>query len=157
MKNKEDNYVLLQQKELEVYSEYCAKCENEKKCHDECITCQKYEDALNKVHQQVKDAKIINFIESVLNAGRFAGCKFLYLDDKYALVFAYDDEHLFAKIAYNCDSLQCDYDYDWYMPEHKSYDGDLIDAEIYDCETKTAENIYEDVKTYYAEIIEYAK
>lgn len=36
---------------------------------------------------------------------------------------------LMGKIAYNCDDLQCDYDWDWYMPTDK--DGNVFDTENY--------------------------
>ena len=35
---------------------------------------------------------------------------------------------LCCKVAYNCDDLQCDYDYDWYMPCDK--DGNVYDTEM---------------------------
>lgn len=35
---------------------------------------------------------------------------------------------LCGKVAYNCDDLQCDYDYDWYMPSDK--EGDIYDTSI---------------------------
>lgn len=34
---------------------------------------------------------------------------------------------LVAKIAYNCDDMQCDYDYDWHMP--CTEDGDVYDTD----------------------------
>lgn len=34
----------------------------------------------------------------------------------------------FAKLAYNCDDLQCDYNWDWLMPEYQS--GDCVDTDI---------------------------
>ena len=36
---------------------------------------------------------------------------------------------LMGKLAYNCDDLQCDYDYDWYMFTDK--DGNVFDSENY--------------------------
>ena len=35
---------------------------------------------------------------------------------------------LCGKIAINIDDLQCDYDYDWYMPSNK--DGDIYDTSM---------------------------
>lgn len=35
---------------------------------------------------------------------------------------------LCGKIAINIDDLQCDYDYDWYMPSNK--DGDIYDTDM---------------------------
>lgn len=43
---------------------------------------------------------------------------------------------LCGKVAYNCDDLQCDYDWDWYMPSCKN-------GEVYDTDTAI-----QDVETY---------
>ena len=81
---------------------------------------------------------IKRFIKKVFNDGEFNGCDFILLDtkkhdnpkDDLYLVFACDDNgDLMAKIAYNTDDLQCDYDIDWYEPTNK--DGDLLGNEWY--------------------------
>ena len=38
----------------------------------------------------------------------------------HLVVGGYSDDEIFVKVAYNCDDLQCDYDYDWYMPTYKN-------------------------------------
>lgn len=44
-----------------------------------------------------------------------------YLENHYILS---------AKVAYNCDDLQCDYGWDWYMPEVKGM-SDVFDTGLY--------------------------
>lgn len=40
------------------------------------------------------------------------------IDDYLYVVTTQDDNNeRLVKIAYNCDDLQCDYDYDWYFPQ----------------------------------------
>lgn len=91
---------------------------------------------VNKMNK--KDLR--KFIENVIKEEYFDGCEYLYLDDYYALVFAYDeDNHLCGKIAYNCDDLQCDYDFDWLMPLTASEE--IIDTEIYACEEMNVDQL----------------
>lgn len=47
---------------------------------------------------------------------------------------------LVGKVAYNCDDLQCDYDWDWYMP---SYESCPDVREIYDTDHAIYEGSYE--------------
>lgn len=62
----------------------------------------------------------------------FEGCIYRELGSGLYLVAALikeDDKYVpAAKIAYNSDSLQSDYDYDWYMPSYK--DGEVAYTEI---------------------------
>ena len=57
-------------------------------------------------------------------------------DDAYGLdedMEAYYIENhciLSAKVAYNCDDLQCDYGWDWYMPEVKGTN-DVLDTGLF--------------------------
>lgn len=91
------------------------------------------------------------FIEEVLKDNRnFDGCRYHYLDDTYALVFAWTDvyglgqgESLCCKIAYNCDDLQCDYDWDWYMPIDK--DNDVVITEIIDCQDSSVDVLHSEI------------
>lgn len=51
-----------------------------------------------------------------------------------------------CKIAYNCDDLQCDYDWDWWMPHHKD------DNEVWDTELELREGYAEaDAEYFYKE------
>lgn len=56
------------------------------------------------------------------------GCAYMYLGNGLYLVMARDDNDNIAKIAYNCDDFQCDYDYDWYMPTYA--DGNVEYTEL---------------------------
>ena len=51
---------------------------------------------------------------------------------------------LCGKIAINIDDLQCDYDYDWYMPSNK-------DGDIYDTSMALSENHAEDLTWFLGE------
>ena len=44
----------------------------------------------------------------------------LGLDSGLHLVVGGCDNEICVKVAYNCDDLQCDYEYDWYMPTYKN-------------------------------------
>lgn len=81
------------------------------------------EELAERIKENIKDAP-------------FDGCSFIDLDctDKNSnelyLVFACDKDengetNLYCKLAYNCDDLQCDYAWDWEMPE---------DIEPYECD-----------------------
>ena len=53
----------------------------------------------------------------------------------WALVFTInEDNEIVGKFAYNDSLLQCDYDFDWLMPLNKN--GDVIDTEIFDINSK---------------------
>jgi len=41
-----------------------------------------------------------------------------------------ENHYISAKVAYNCDDLQCDYGWDWYMPEIKETN-DVYDTGCY--------------------------
>jgi len=59
----------------------------------------------------------------------FTGCWHHKLDDKLYVVAAQGEEgEVVAKIAYNCDDLQCDYDLDWYEPTYT--DGECAFTEL---------------------------
>jgi len=93
------------------------------------------------------------FITKVLEAGKFEGCMYQYLDDHYAVVFAWDEEYgLMGKVAYNCDDLQCDYDIDWLLPQTKSED--ICYVEIANCQHCSAEDLARDFKEYYRRVLE---
>lgn len=78
--------------------------------------------------------ELTKFIKEAIKEAPFEGTKYIDLDCTDAesrelyLVFACEKEEnetkLWCKIAYNCDDLQCDYDWDWYMPEEIYYECD---------------------------------
>ena len=77
------------------------------------------------------------FIKEAIKEGPFDGCMYVDLDcadrdsHELYLVFACDGEgNALCKVAYNCDDLQCDYDWDWDKP-------DGIDYECDDCRAWT--------------------
>ena len=49
------------------------------------------------------------------------------LDEDVKAFYIENDCILSAKVAYNCDDLQCDYGWDWYMPEVKGTN-DVLDT-----------------------------
>lgn len=73
---------------------------------------------------------LADFMKEACSEAPFDGCKFTDLgcadndSNELYLVFAYEDEKLWCKIAYNCDDLQCDYDWDWLKPENLDYECD---------------------------------
>lgn len=68
-------------------------------------------------------------IESVRNADGVLMCNKRYVDGKlWAVVFTNDNGDVRGKVAYNCDDLQCDYDWDWEMP--MSDNGEVDDTDI---------------------------
>ena len=74
------------------------------------------------------------FIKEAVKEGPFDGCMYVDLDcadedsNELYLVFACDEEgDALCKIAYNCDDLQCGYDWDWAKPEE-------LDYECYGCQ-----------------------
>lgn len=77
---------------------------------------------------------LAEFIKSAIKEAPFDGCVYVDLgcEDENChelyLVFACDGEgDAVCKIAYNCDDLQCDYDWDWVK-------SDEIDYEYDDCQ-----------------------
>lgn len=84
------------------------------------------------------------------------GCYHLPLEDELFLVVSYnsDENSVLAKIAYNCSSLQSDYNYDWAMPEFKDNNCCFVEVAL-DGRTfrKTAEYMYAETKA----IIRYRK
>lgn len=79
--------------------------------------------------------KIQTFLEDALKElkAESDGCRYMRLDDESGLhlVAAYDDEYggVRAKIAFNSDRLQSDYDFDWDEPIQKSND-EVYDTDI---------------------------
>ena len=80
---------------------------------------------------------LAKFIKEAIKEGPFDGCMYVDLgcededSNELYLVFACDGEgDVLCKIAYNCDDLQCDYDWDWAKP-------DGIDYECDDCRAWT--------------------
>lgn len=74
--------------------------------------------------------KLIKTISSLLKKSietNFEGCLYSDLGNGLALVASQQEEGVFAKIAYNCDDLQCDYNWDWQMPVYK--DGEICFTE----------------------------
>lgn len=55
---------------------------------------------------------------------------------------------LVGKVAFNCDSLQCDYDYDWYLPT------DVETGELYDTDSAITEDSYDWLKTESENVLE---
>ena len=90
------------------------------------------------------------FLTNVLKSYKegLDGCMWVYLDEKYALVFADGGKELglCGKIAYNCDDLQCDYDWDWTMED--GFDCELTNCEDYDIPELLTEfsNMYSQLK-----------
>ena len=104
---------------------------------------------MNKV--SVKQFK--NAVDSMLNESYIDGVSYITLDKTddgktIAIVIGWQDGYddgekwqvkmpllngekliftLCAKVAINIDDLQCDYDFDWYMPSTK--DGDIYDTD----------------------------
>lgn len=81
--------------------------------------------------------RIKNFLkESYINLiNGFEGCHFLELDEGLFVVAANvevdkDDYKPTCKIAYNCDDLQSDYEYDWSMPEYEDGEVAFIEFEL---------------------------
>lgn len=90
--------------------------------------------------------KFIKFAQELYKEGLEGGI-YLYLDSRYALVFAdCGDLGLCGKIAYNCGDLQCDYDWDWTMED--SFDCELTNCESYDISELLTEftNMYSQLK-----------
>lgn len=99
-----------------------------------------------------KDKVTLNDLETAIKTMQNAyidGCYYFTLDHldngkAIALVIGYESDYeygdckyqsrlgdvtftLCGKIAFNCDDLQCDYDFDWHMPWNK--DGDVYDTD----------------------------
>lgn len=85
------------------------------------------------------DSNLRSFIADLYDQANFGdvfeGTKYCEITDlpeyeefgSFYLVAAWNENKTVdCKIAYNCDALQCDYDFDWYMP--------VIDGEVYDTE-----------------------
>lgn len=54
------------------------------------------------------------------------GCRYIHMGGGLYLVAARVGGEVKAKLAYNCDDLQCDYDLDWNMP---TSGGGVVDTE----------------------------
>lgn len=75
--------------------------------------------------------KIIYFLEKYDRKG-LEGCAYYELGNGLYIVMAASDIEQginVAKIAFNCDDLQCDYDFDWHMPSFKDT-GEVLYTEI---------------------------
>lgn len=106
------------------------------------------------MNEQKLKKELTKFIKDVMNQSTFEGCIWKKLDRRYALVFAWmiDEDGtniLRGKIAYNCDDLQCDYEWDWEMPLRKTDDSvigtDLMNCEIYkECPEELADQFIND-------------
>lgn len=89
---------------------------------------------------------IVNFIKKVqedYRNGGFGGCCFTKLEGDLYLVFAcgaLGEQGLMGKVAYNSDDLQCDYDWDWEIPEDH-------DWEEYQLQYQQAELIMREIAT----------
>lgn len=60
------------------------------------------------------------FIQKVLETKYFEGCWYNELGHNLFLVFSKNENNdLDCKVAYNSDDLQCDYDFDWFIPTNK--------------------------------------
>lgn len=59
------------------------------------------------------------------------------------------DGEILGKIAYNCDDLQCDYEFDWYFVEYNDKTANLYDYEItIDQTTDTTDTAKDIIKNY---------
>lgn len=96
--------------------------------------------------------KLKEFIKQVFDTGEFDGCYYGELGRGLYLVFAYDynNKDLDAKIAYNSDDLQSDYEFDWYEPQNT--EGDYIGRsfeQIHECGYTVDELVQEVVGAYH--------
>jgi hypothetical protein len=69
--------------------------------------------------------KFIKEVQEEYKNGGFDGCWFTKLEGDLYLVFAcgpLEEQGLMGKIAYNCDDLQCDYDWDWEISEDRDWE-----------------------------------
>lgn len=116
------------------------------------------------VDELVSRHELVMFIKDVQKAfakdKKFDGVYMCHLYEDYYFVMASgrDDETndftLFGKVAYNCDDLQCDYDWDWYMPY--TDDGDVYDSEFIACEGYDAKDLCTQVIDVLCGIVQYA-
>lgn len=73
------------------------------------------------------------------------GCMFTEVEEDLYAVCTFDpDEGLIAKLAYNCDDLQCDYDFDWYFPA-------TADEDLYIVEDLLSEDSCEENAEYFVD------
>lgn len=95
----------------------------------------------------IKKEELIRFTEDVqIEFNEFKeveGCRYLRVsrgqeEDLY-LVFTSDSDGLTCKVAYNTDDLQCDFDYDWYMPILDEYS--VVDTMQVNCELLSAREL----------------
>lgn len=97
----------------------------------------------------ISESSVRDFIEENIYGQEFEGCSYYYLDDTFAIVFAWDNEGcLYGKLAYNIDDLQSDYDYDWYMPNidgsiEDDYSKEIMDTELVDCTALSVDGVYD--------------
>jgi hypothetical protein len=69
--------------------------------------------------------KFIKEVQEEYKNGGFGGCWFTKLEGGLYLVFAcgsLEEQGLMGKVAYNCDDLQCDYDWDWEISEDHDWE-----------------------------------
>ena len=107
-----------------------------------------------------------NAIDTMLNESYIDGVSYIPLDKTpdgktIALVIGWQDGYedgekwqvkygdnlnftLCAKVAINIDDLQCDYNFDWYMPT--ICDGNKLDGEIFDTDMALTGNYEDDLK-----------
>ena len=73
------------------------------------------------MNMKEKLPKIEKFLSTVIS-NEFDGTYYMPLGAcaLYLVACKDEEEGTIAKIAYNCDDLQCDYDLDWCMPVYKN-------------------------------------
>lgn len=98
------------------------------------------------MNMKEKLPKIEKFLNQVIEE-EFDGVYYMPLGaERLYLVACKDEEEgTIAKIAYNCDDLQCDYDLDWYMPVYTN--GEVAFVET----TLEKKNVKLDAKYFYKE------
>ncbi len=98
------------------------------------------------MNMKEKLPKIEEFLAKVINE-EFDGVYYMPLGKErlYLVACKDEDKETIAKIAYNCDDLQCDYELDWNMPVYK--DGEVAFVET----TLDKKNIKVDAKWFYKE------
>ena len=88
---------------------------------------------------------VVKYIKDIQNIGEFEGVCHMKLtdegEDSLYLVFGWDDEDgLLGKIAYNCDDLMCDFDWDWNIPTNVKTD-DILGIMLPHCENAKADEL----------------
>lgn len=98
------------------------------------------------MNMKEKLPKIEKFLSTVIS-NEFDGTYYMPLGAcaLYLVACKDEEEGTIAKIAYNCDDLQCDYDLDWCMPVYKNGEVAFVETAL------AAKDIKLDAKYFYKE------